>query len=91
VPFVSLVNLIAGREVQPEYLQRRCRAADILPAVDRLLSDPAARAAQRAGYSGVIEALTPPEGSPSRAAARRILACLPAKPLNGPTAEKEMS
>ncbi len=76
VPFVSLVNLIAGREVQPEFLQRRCRASEILPAVERLLSDPAARAAQREGCRGVVEALTPPEGSPSRAAARRILACL---------------
>ncbi|MEO3430069.1 lipid-A-disaccharide synthase [Pelagibius sp. CAU 1746] len=78
VPFVSLVNLIAGREVQPEFLQRRCRAAEILPAVERLLTDPAARAAQRDGCSGVVEALTPPEGRPSRAAARRILSCLKA-------------
>jgi lipid-A-disaccharide synthase len=76
VPFVSLVNLIAGREVQPEFLQRRCRAAEILPAIERLLQDPAARAAQREGCRGVVEALTPAEGSPSRAAARRILACV---------------
>ncbi|WP_193370578.1 lipid-A-disaccharide synthase [Pelagibius marinus] len=80
VPFVSLVNLIAGREVQPEFLQRRCRAAEILPAVERLLSDPEARAAQREGCRGVVEALTPPEGNPSRAAARRILACLKKQP-----------
>lgn len=76
VPFVSLVNLIAGREVQPECLQRRCRAEVILPEVERLLADPAARAAQRDGYRGVVEALTPPEGTPSRAAARRVLASL---------------
>jgi len=76
VPFVSLANLIAGREVQPEFLQRRCRARYLLPAVERLLSDPAARADQRQGYDGIVEALTPPEGSPSRAAARRILASL---------------
>jgi len=73
VPFVSLANLIAGREVQPEYLQRRCRSEHLLPAVERLLSDPEARAAQREGYRGVVEALTPPEGAPSRAAARRVL------------------
>ncbi|GAB4374762.1 MAG: lipid-A-disaccharide synthase [Kiloniellaceae bacterium] len=76
VPFVSLANLIAGREVQPEFLQRRCRARFLLPAVERLLSDPAARAAQCEGYAGIVEALTPPEGAPSRAAARRILASL---------------
>jgi lipid-A-disaccharide synthase len=76
VPFVSLVNLIAGREVQPEFLQRRCCSDAIVPAVDRLLADPAVRAAQREGAQGVVEALTPPEGMPSRAAARCILECL---------------
>lgn len=76
VPFVSLVNLIAGREVQPEFLQRRCRSADIVPAVERLLSDPAARQAQRDGAAGVVAALTPPQGTPSQAAARAVLAAL---------------
>lgn len=76
VPFVSLVNIIAGRAVQPEFLQRRCRADTILPAIDRLLADKAARAAQRDGYAGVVAALTPAEGAPSRAAARRVLECL---------------
>ena len=80
LPFVSLVNLIAGREVQPEFLQRRCRSTEILPAVERLLDDPAARAAQREGYAGVVEALTPPDGAPSRAAARRVLECLDGNP-----------
>jgi lipid-A-disaccharide synthase len=83
VPFVSLVNIIAGRAVQPEFLQRRCRSAEILPAVERLLGDPAARAAQRAGYAGVVEALTPPEGAPSRAAARAILECIDARAAGG--------
>jgi len=73
VPFVSIVNLIAGREVQPEYLQGHCRAEEIAPAVDLLLSDPAARAAQRDGYGGVIEALSPADGPPSGKAARCIL------------------
>ncbi len=76
VPYVSLVNLIAGRAVQPEFLQRRCRSADIVPAVERLLSDPAARQAQREGTAGVVAALTPPEGTPSQAAARAVLAAL---------------
>jgi len=77
--FASLVNIIAGREIQPEFLQRRCRTEHILPAVERLLTDPAARAAQREGYRGVVEALTPPEGNPSRAAARRVLESLKGK------------
>ncbi len=76
VPFASLVNIISGREVQPEFLQRHCRAAAILPAVDRLLRDAAARDAQRAAYREVVAALRPPEGRPSRAAARRVLEAL---------------
>ncbi|MEQ8357812.1 MAG: lipid-A-disaccharide synthase [Kiloniellaceae bacterium] len=78
-PFASLVNIIAKREVQPEFLQRQCRADRILPAVERLLIDPLARGEQRAAYLGVIAALTPPEASPSRAAARRILETLTAE------------
>ena len=76
VPFASLVNIIAKREVQPEFLQRNCRADLIAPAVEALLADPAVRAAQRAAYGGVVGTLTPPEGSPSRAAARCVLATL---------------
>jgi lipid-A-disaccharide synthase len=76
VPFASLVNLIAKREVQPEFLQRNCRAAQILPAVKRLLDDPLARGEQQAAYAEVQKALTPPEGTPSRAAAKQILAAL---------------
>ncbi|GAB4394843.1 MAG: lipid-A-disaccharide synthase [Kiloniellaceae bacterium] len=74
--FASLVNIIADREVQPEFLQRQCRAEQILPAVARLLDSPQARDAQRGAYDEVKQALTPPEGSPSRAAARRVLDCL---------------
>ena len=76
VPFASLVNIISKREVQPEFLQRNCRAAAILPAVARLLDDPGARESQRAAYGDVIAALSPPEGTPSRAAARCILAAI---------------
>lgn len=76
VPFASLVNILSARQVQPEFLQRRCRAAAILPAVDRLLRDAAAQEAQRAAYREVVATLRPPEGRPSRAAARRVLEVL---------------
>ncbi|WP_420348306.1 lipid-A-disaccharide synthase [Pelagibius sp.] len=77
VPYASLVNILAGRMVQPELLQRDCRPEKILGPIDRLLSDPAARLAQREAYLEVIRALQPASGeSPSRCAARAVLSLL---------------
>ena len=76
VPFVSLVNLIAERRVQPELLQRDCTAAKLYPAVDRLLSDPQARQDQREAYLAVVRALSPGAASPSLCAAREVLSLL---------------
>ncbi len=72
--YVSLVNIIAGREILPEYLLRDCRAELLVPAVSRLLSDGDARDEQRTAASGAIDALRPPHGSPSDAAAEAVLA-----------------
>jgi len=80
VPYASLVNIMADRMVQPELLQRDCRTDKILEAIDRLLSDPAARHAQREAYLEVVRALQPASGeSPSLSAAREVLALLPQK------------
>ncbi len=76
VPFVSLVNLIAGKMVQPEFLQGDCRVENLIEPVDRLLSDPAARRAQREAYLDVVHVLRPVDASPSRCAARAILGLL---------------
>ncbi len=73
VPFASLVNLIAGRMVQPELLQRDCTAAKLIEPLDRLLSDPEARKDQRQAYIEVVRALSPKEASPSICAAREVL------------------
>jgi lipid-A-disaccharide synthase len=43
--FISLVNLLAGEEVYPEYLTCRDRSGEVAGHVLRWLSDPAARAA----------------------------------------------
>lgn len=80
VPYASLVNIMADRMVQPELLQRDCRTDKILEAIDRLLSDPAARHAQREACLEVVRALQPASGeSPSLCAAREVLALLPQK------------
>ena len=84
VPHVSLVNLLAEREVVPELLQQDCTPARLAAALVRLLRDPAAVAAQRAGFAAVLARLTPAEGLPSEAAASAVLAVLDAASGNGP-------
>ena len=61
VPYVGLVNLIAGREVAPEFLQDAATAPTLAAAVLPLL-DPEGEAArrQRAGLAQVRERLGPP-------------------------------
>jgi lipid-A-disaccharide synthase len=74
VKFVSLVNLVSGRLVQPEYLQHRCTPERLARALERLLSDAQARSTQIAGYQEVTAQLKSGEIPPSQQAARIILA-----------------
>ena len=76
VPYVAMVNLLAGRALVPELLQQECRADRLAAAMLRLLRDPAAAEAQRQGFASVIGMLRARAGSPSEAAAREILALL---------------
>jgi lipid-A-disaccharide synthase len=69
VPFVSLVNLIAGRRVVPELLQGECTGDHIARSAQALLTSQDARQAQLQGMRGVREALAPPGAS---GAARRV-------------------
>lgn len=72
VQWVGLVNLIAGREVSPEFLQDKATPAALADAVLPLL-DPASAAArgQRAGLALVRERLGPP-GAADRVAALAV-------------------
>jgi lipid-A-disaccharide synthase len=78
VPYASLVNLLAERAVAPEYLQEYCTPEVLARDLAGLLTDPAAAAAQRAGFAEVLAKLRPPEGVPSAAAAAAVLARLAA-------------
>jgi lipid-A-disaccharide synthase len=61
VPHIGLVNLIAGREVAPEFLQRDANAAALAEAVLPLLDpDGAGARRQREGLALVRERLGPP-------------------------------
>jgi lipid-A-disaccharide synthase len=76
VPFASLVNLLAERAVVPEYLQRYATPEAIGTALERLLTEADAAAAQRAGLREVLGLLHPPGLAPSEAAAEAVLATL---------------
>ncbi|MGH7108276.1 MAG: lipid-A-disaccharide synthase [Acetobacteraceae bacterium] len=73
VQHASLVNLLAGREVVPEFLQERCTPERLAAALATLLGDPREAAAQRAAFVPVLASLGPPSGTPSEAAARAVL------------------
>jgi len=77
VKFLSLVNLISGRAVVPELLQRECTPERIAAAVEPLLSATPARTAQLDALRAIRAELAP-EGSPpaARRAAEEVLALL---------------
>ncbi|MEP0774451.1 MAG: lipid-A-disaccharide synthase [Acidobacteriota bacterium] len=66
LPHVSLVNLVAGRSVVPELLQRACTWQALAAAAGRLFSDDGER--QRRELQAVRDRLGPP-GASARAAA----------------------
>jgi lipid-A-disaccharide synthase len=74
VPYVSLVNLAAGREVQPELLQERCTPETLAQSLLRLLSDSDERTKRAREGLAAVSKLAPPGLSPSRRAARAVLA-----------------
>jgi lipid-A-disaccharide synthase len=76
VRFASLVNLLAEREVAPEFIQERATPEAMAGALQALLTDPAAAAAQRSAFAGVLDLLHPPDLAPSEAAAEAVRALL---------------
>ncbi len=71
--FASMVNVMMDRMVAPEFLQGECRPSRLAPAVVQILTDASARAGQLEAGASVAAALTPPNGSPSDAAAAAVL------------------
>lgn len=57
VPFISLVNLIAGRKIVEEFIQGDFTARNIMDELKKLLQDDAYRAAQKAGYAELRQKL----------------------------------
>jgi lipid-A-disaccharide synthase len=77
LPYFSLVNLVLGRRVVPELLQRQASPERIAREALTLLGDPAAVAAMRAGLAQLRHALG--EGGGSARAAREVAAVVGAR------------
>ncbi|WP_297371055.1 lipid-A-disaccharide synthase [Acidocella sp.] len=76
VKYVGIVNILAGRALVPELLQQDCTPPKLAATLLTLLGNDSTRAAQRQGYREVLASLRAPEGTPSEAAAKAILALL---------------
>jgi lipid-A-disaccharide synthase len=73
VDHASLVNLLAGRLVVPEFIQEECTAPKLAAAVAEILGSEAVRASQLQGFDEVAKALGDPEPPPSERAAEVVL------------------
>jgi lipid-A-disaccharide synthase len=71
VPFYSMVNLIAGREVVPEFIQSRMNAKNLADAALRLLDDESARSIMRQDLDEVARCLSGPD-DPMEVAANHV-------------------
>ncbi|KAB7627928.1 lipid-A-disaccharide synthase [Alkalilimnicola sp. S0819] len=69
----AMPNVLAGRELAPEYIQSAVSAENLSGAVDELLREPAARARQVEGYAHLHEQLCRSAGD---RAAEALIACL---------------
>jgi lipid-A-disaccharide synthase len=72
VPFLGMPNVLAGREIVPEFLQHEARPKPIAEAVLRLMNKPEARQQMIAEFDAIIEKLG--ETGASAKAASAILA-----------------
>ena len=76
VRYASLVNLLADAPIVPEYLQGNCTVDRLVPAVERLLTDPEAAATQRRDAGRSVAELGFDGSPPSHRAADAVLAIM---------------
>ncbi|MFO7920275.1 lipid-A-disaccharide synthase [Rhodobacteraceae bacterium W635] len=73
---VTLVNLVSDSRAIPDFLGPDCRADRIAPALEKVLMDPAARAAQAEAMTLTMQRLGQGGEAPGLRAARSVLAHL---------------
>ena len=73
VTHITLINIILGREVVPEFLQTKCDAGKLADAMARLFADDSARAAQVDAMKEFGQLLGEGDEVPSLRAARALL------------------
>jgi len=71
--FITLLNVAAGKEIAPEFVQTRLTAANLAEAAERLLSDPAALEMQRKGQAEALKLMAGPGKPAVQLAAETIL------------------
>jgi lipid-A-disaccharide synthase len=76
VDSATLVNLVTGRPVVPEFLFEKCTAEEITPALDRVLNDPAEAEEQRTWARAAMDLLGRGDAHPSERAAQSVLSFL---------------
>jgi lipid-A-disaccharide synthase len=76
VDYVNLVNLLLGREAVPEFVRNDGTPSRLAAAVIELFDDKAACAAQISAYDQALDILGRGDESPSRRAAKQILAMM---------------
>ena len=84
-PFATLMNVAAGREIAPEFIQTRCTAANLAGAVTPLLNDAAARAHQVAAQDAALKAMGRGGRPAAEIAAEAVLGVLASQPLREAT------
>lgn len=76
VPSIVLPNLIVGHRPVPEYLQEKCTADNLIPALSELIIDSASRRAQLAAFHDLDQTMQIGTERPSQRAARVIFETL---------------
>jgi lipid-A-disaccharide synthase len=71
--FITLINVAAGREIAPEFVQTRLTPKNLAAAAERLLADPEALAAQRKAQAAALRSMAGPGRPAAEIAAERIL------------------
>lgn len=72
VEYASIVNIVAGREVFPEFLQSRCEPGPIADALDGWIGDPGAAASAGREAAEIALQISGEGGRPSQRAADAI-------------------